>query len=154
MNRKRLTELQDGVIVDDDVRSADGSILVARGTVLTASVRKKLRKANIVTIAVTVESAGLADLIAEVDGERSPGKRSASRTTRYAPRDLDGRPSLSGRKESRSEEKTKKPASQTTLTQQRLLRVAVMFSDYKEDELMRELCRLAIRSAKEGWVGG
>jgi hypothetical protein len=153
MNRKRLTELQDGVIVKDDVKAVDGSIVVASGTVLSAAVRRKLRKANIVTIAVTEESAGLADLIAEVDEERPPERRISSRT-RFMPRDLDGTATTSRRKTTSRGTEKKKAASETTLTQQRLLRVAVMFSEYRDDELMRELCRLAIKSAKEGWVGG
>lgn len=152
MNRKRLAELQDGVIVDDDVKAADGSIVVTRGTVLSTAVRRKLSKANIVTIAVTEESAALADLIAEVDEERPLEKRTSTRT-RFIPRDLNSKATTSRRKSTTRVGK-KKPASKTTVTQQRLLRIAAMFTEYRDDELMRELCRLAIKSAKEGWVGG
>lgn len=152
MNRKKLAELQDGVIVDDDVKAADGSIVVTRGTVLSTAVRRKLSKANIVTIAVTEESAALADLIAEVDEERPLEKRTSTRT-RFIPRDLSGKATTSRRKSTTRVGK-KKPRSKTTVTQQRLLRIATMFTEYRDDELMRELCRLAIKSAKEGWVGG
>ena len=37
-------------------------------------------------------------------------------------------------------------------TQERLLRIAHMFSEHREDELMRELCRLAIKCAQERWT--
>lgn len=38
--------------------------------------------------------------------------------------------------------------------EQELLRVAEMFSPHREDPLMRELCRLAVKCAQEGWIGG
>lgn len=33
------------------------------------------------------------------------------------------------------------------------LRIAHMFSPYREDPIMRELCRLAVKSVREGWIG-
>lgn len=33
-----------------------------------------------------------------------------------------------------------------------LRRVARMFLPYRDDALMRELCRLAVRSVQEGWT--
>ena len=36
--------------------------------------------------------------------------------------------------------------------QERFLRIARMFEEYREDEIMRELCRLAIKCAQERWI--
>ncbi len=37
-------------------------------------------------------------------------------------------------------------------TQERLIRIAHMFGEHREDRLMRELCRLAIKCAQERWT--
>ena len=39
--------------------------------------------------------------------------------------------------------------TETAIIQEDLLKVAHMFNDYREDRLMRELCRLAIKCAQE-----
>lgn len=39
--------------------------------------------------------------------------------------------------------------SETAIIQENLLKVAHMFNDYRDDRLMRELCRLAIKCAQE-----
>lgn len=36
----------------------------------------------------------------------------------------------------------------------RLMKLAGMFGEHKNDQLMRELLRLAIKCAQEGWIGG
>lgn len=35
-----------------------------------------------------------------------------------------------------------------------LLRVANMFIPHRNDPVMRELCRLAVKCVREGWIGG
>ena len=43
-------------------------------------------------------------------------------------------------------------APDTAIIQNRLLRLAYMFNEHKNDPLMRELCRLAIKCTQEGIV--
>lgn len=38
--------------------------------------------------------------------------------------------------------------------QRNLMRIAHMFGEYRDDRLMREMCRLAIKFAQEGLIGG
>ncbi|MCD8350999.1 MAG: hypothetical protein LUC93_10360 [Planctomycetaceae bacterium] len=44
--------------------------------------------------------------------------------------------------------------SYTPQTQKDLRRIAHMFSTHRDDPLMREICRLAIKCAQEGWIRG
>lgn len=37
-------------------------------------------------------------------------------------------------------------------TEEDLRRIARMFLPYRDDPLMRELCRLAVRAIQEGWI--
>lgn len=44
--------------------------------------------------------------------------------------------------------------SETALVQESLLKIAHMFNDHRDDRVMRELCRLAIKCAQERLISG
>ncbi len=120
----RTSAVIDGMVLQKDA-VIDGKTVLPAGTVLEKHTIRQLAAAGIHQVAVTDESYGLASMFAEP----SPPKTSVIPKRRVT---------------------QQKPVSADSMAiQANLLRLAHMFEPYREDALMRELLRLAIRSAQE-----
>lgn len=125
MPRMALDSLKDGMVLSRDVARRDGTVLVPAGAVLNRGHRALLAAQGVPAVEVTPESAGLAELLF---GDEAQPDKPAKPAAGYAG-----------------------PAADVVQT--RLVRLARMFAEYKSDPLMREVCRLAIKCAKEGLIG-
>lgn len=138
-----LDELKDGMVLAADVLDPERKVLASEGDVVDGRVRARLERAGVRKAAVTDESAGLAELIHETERERERAGIATRSITKK--RTQGAAPRKTGKK-------TGATPSDSVLLQERLVRVARMFNDHRDDPLMRELCRLSIKYAKEGLV--
>ncbi len=120
----RTSAVIDGMVLQKDA-AIDGKTVLPAGTVLEKDTIRRLTAAGIHQVVVTEESYGLASMFAEP----LPPKTSAIPKRKMTQR---------------------KPVSEDSIViQANLMRLAHMFEPYRDDALMRELLRLAIRSAQE-----
>ncbi len=121
-----IKSLIDGTVLAKDAWTPEVGVVVPAGTVVSRDVVKRLAAAGIMKAEVTEESHGLASMLP--DGAAKPAATGESDVT---------------------ESKRKPFAADTTQVQANLIRVARMFHEFRDDPLMRELCRLAIKCAQE-----
>ncbi len=167
MVRMHLTELKNGMVLDRDLCGLDGHTLLPAGAVLDDKKKSAIASAGIEYAHITEESAGLAALLFDESLEKAAKKRSqtavkiAGDSGRPAARTAPGGEQngkkatpasafFSGRGKAGGGESAPVPPDLPL----HLKRIADMFSAYKSDEIMRNLCRLAIKCAKEGIVSG
>lgn len=123
-----------GMVVAADVVDREGNKLMDAGAVIEAKTAARLASRGVTRVRVTDESYGLSAMVAAVeeDGRVEGGTGRIEKQSAIEPEEVS---------------RLSKP--DTSIVQERLLRLAHMFNEYRDDQLMRELCRLAIKCAQE-----
>lgn len=138
-----VASLMDGMVLGKDVVDADRAVLIPAGSVLSRKHRAVLGSAGISSVEITEESAGLADLLLDSGLDARRPEKSDGAPLREE--EGAGRPSGGAHP-------AKTASADAGLVQRRLEMLAHMFGEHKDDPIMRRLCRLAIKSVREGLI--
>lgn len=150
MSRVDVDNLMDGMVLGQDVLDPDRGVLIPAGSVLSQKHRVVLASARIPFVEITDESAGLAELLFDA-GPRT--RRLEKESLPVVPiRDERPKPASRGGTSAKARQ-ARSAGADAALVQRRLVMLAHMFGEFKDDPIMRKLCRLAIKCAKEGLIG-
>lgn len=123
MPTMRTSMLTGGMVLARDALGPDGSVVLRAGAVVDDEILSILTERRVRQVEVTQDSFDRAF------------------------------PGASGEKPSPSDTGMMRPPEMakaaTSIVQARLVRIAHMFAEHRDDPLMRELCRLAIKCAQE-----
>lgn len=148
MPRIKVSELKDGMVLDSDVPGKDGKTLIPAGSVVSGKHQVVLKAAQVRYVDITDESAALAEMLYQEDYDLAvTARRTASgryHVVRAEPKASAG---------AADDADGKNDPADTVVVQRRLVMLASMFGEYRDDPVMRQLCRLAITCAKEGLIG-